>query len=475
MNLTKFGISALGLVVIGGCTVGPDYERPDLGRVLPETYADAAPLATDVPSQADIARWWESFGDEELTSLIRRSLSESIRLEQALERIVEARSRRGIEDARRLPTLDGSGGYTRLSTGEEGVGLQGAPPGEELDLYTAGVVAGWELDLWGRVERLVEAADADIEFAVEDYRAVRVALAGDVAREFILIRGLDLEIEAVETALETDRDNVEIASARARAGFADELDVSRSQRVLDRNLATLPDLRGQRRDAEIRLAVLLGSTPGEIAVSPSGLPRRDVLPSAGVPADLLIRRPDIRRAEQALIAATARVGANQAEYYPRVSISGTFAFEGTDVGSLVDPDSFGFSLGPSILIPIFNGGRIRSQVDVAESQQRQAVLALQLAMIDAIAEVESAAALRSRAEERATRLGAAEASATDTESFATARFEAGIVDFLDVTEARTQLLDIRRDRAVAERETLLRLVDLYVALGGGWELESIGN
>ncbi|MEO1718382.1 MAG: TolC family protein, partial [Planctomycetota bacterium] len=290
-----------------------------------------------------------------------------------------------------------------------------------------------------------------------------------VAREFVRIRGLDLEIRTVEGAIEADRDNVAIASSRARAGLADELDVSRAQRTLDRNLALLPELRGQRRNAEIRLAVLLGTTPGELSLSAGALPRRDVIPATGVPADLLLRRPDVRRAEQALIASNARIGAREAEFFPRVSISGTFAFESTDLGNLVDAGAFGFSLGPSVSFPIFNGGRIRAQVRVAESQQRQAVLDLQLVLIDAIAEVESSLVLRHQAEERAGKLNAAEQSASDTESLATARFEAGVVDFLDVTEARTQLLEIRRDRAVAETEALLRLIDLYVALGGGWD------
>jgi len=470
-------IPAFAMLGLTGCTIGPDYERPDLTSELPTSFSEAPSepaYAPAAPPQADIAAWWTLLNDEELSTYVELAMTGSIELRESLERIIEARSRRGIENAERLPTLDGTGSYGRAETGDEGINFQGPLPGEDADVYSLGVVAGWELDLWGRVARLVEAADAEIEFAVEDYRAVRVALAAEVAREVITIRGLDLEIEAVEAAIAADGDNVDISAARVRAGFADELDLSRATRVLERNLAALPELQGRRRAAEIRLATLLGTTPDRVAVSGRGLPARDVLPPMGAPADLLLRRPDVRRAEAELIAANARVGAATAERYPRVVVSGTFAFQGTDAGDVVNPDAFGFTIGPTITVPLFEGGRIRARINVAESETRQAALRLQRSLITAIGEVESAAVLLRRTEERAKRLTSAERSALDTESLATDRYQAGVVDFLDVTEATTQLLAIRRERVVVERDATLRLIDLYAALGGGWDAGAEG-
>ncbi len=452
-------------VAAGGCRVGPDYETPALEAVLPERWtAEESGAGVD-----DVAAWWTLLEDTELAALVERALAGSFDVAEARERIVAARARRGIENAARLPTIDAEASYERAATGEEGLVLGGAPPGSEVDIYSLGVVAGWEIDLWGRVARLVEAADAEIDLAVEDFRAARVALASEVAREVVEIRSLTREIELVEATVEADRESLEIAIARERAGFAGGLDVSRAERELESDLALLPQLRADRRAAELRLAVLLGEPAGAQLVVERGLPRRDVLPDLGVPADLLLRRPDLRRAERDLAAATARIGAAEAERYPRVAISGSLALQGPDIGDTVAPDAYILRAGPSISVPVFEGGRIGGRVREAESLQRQALLRLQRGVVEAIAEVEIAAMRRDRAEERAGRLAAAERSARETETLSLDRYQAGAVDFLVVTEARTQRLAIELDLVRAERDAVLRLVDLYAALGGGWE------
>ncbi|MEM9372873.1 MAG: TolC family protein [Planctomycetota bacterium] len=455
------------LVVVGlaGCSVGPDYERPDAAALTPERWSEVSgDRAGD-----DLARWWRALEDEELSGLIERSFAGNLTLAAALERVVEARARRGIANADRLPTLDVEASYTRQETGDEALIVGGAPPGTEADVYSLGAVAGWELDLWGRVGRLVEAADADIEFAIEDVRAARVALAAEVAREVVLVRAIDRDIGLVESTVETDRDAVAIARARASAGFGDELDVARAQRDLDSNLALLPGLRADRRDAEFRIAVLLGVVPGEIGLRDAGMPRRDVVPSLGVPAELLLRRPDLRRAERELAAATARIGAAEADRLPRVTLSGSISLQGPELGDTLNTDAFLLQAGPGISLPLFKGGRIRSGILQAESLQRQALIRLEASVLDALAEVETASMRRWLSEERVARLMAAEGAARAAEDLSADRYAAGQVDFLDVTESRRSRLAIERSRVAAERDALLRLVDLYSALGGGWD------
>ncbi|MEM1072072.1 MAG: efflux transporter outer membrane subunit [Planctomycetota bacterium] len=452
------------LAIPQGCAVGPEYERPDADSLTPDGWSSTS----DSGSVEDITRWWNVLEDDELSALIERSFKTNLGLAEARERVVEARARRGIANADRLPTLDAEASYSRVQTGDDAFIVGGAPPGIEADVYSLGAVAGWELDLWGRVDRLVEAADADIEFTIEDFRAARVALAAEVAREVVLIRAIDRDAGLVESTVETDRDAVEIARARSEAGFGDELDVARARRDLESNLALLPGLRSDRRASEFRIAILLGAVPGEIKVEQAAMPRRDVVPSLGVPADLLLRRPDLRRAERELAAATARIGSAKAERLPRVTLSGSIALQGPEPSDALNPDAYLLQAGPTISIPIFQGGRIRSGILQAESLQRQAMLRMEAAVLGALAEVETASMRRARSEERVEGLASAEEAARTAEDLSSARYAAGQVDFLDVTEARRSRLAIERTRVAAERDALLRLVDLYASLGGGW-------
>lgn len=454
---------ALVAVAATACRVGDDYVRPPLDDVLPAAFT-----SDDAGTDVDVASWWNALDDDELASLVELALSDAFDVVEARERVIAAWARRGVEDAARQFTLDGSLSYQRAKTGDDALALAGAPPGVSTDIYSVGVAPAWELDLWGRIGRLVEAADAEIDVAEDDWRAARVAVAAEVARTVLEIRGLDAELQVVRDTLASDEDVVAITASRARAGFADELDVSRARRTLETTGATLTRLDGDRRERELALAALLGRAPGEITVSVRPLPRRDVVPALGVPADLLTRRPDVRSAERALAAARARVGAAEAERYPDVSISGQLSLQGRNTSDLVNRDAYVLGIGPSLTVPLLDGGRIDALVAQAESDERLALTRLRRAVVDALVEVDTAATQRSRAEQRVARLDAAERAARDTEQLSLDRFGAGAVDFLDVTEARTQRLAIERDRRVAERDALVRLVDLYAALGGGW-------
>ncbi|MEM8782461.1 MAG: TolC family protein [Planctomycetota bacterium] len=458
------------LLATGGCQVGPDYEPADLSPRVHPSWTEALDSdATELPAEA-LGAWWESWGDPRLVELVQAALAQNLPLQEARERIVAARAARGVENAARLPAVDAETSFEYFSVGEDADPTTGAPPGLDGDQYALGVLAGWELDLWGRVARLVEAADADIAFAVEDFRAARVALAAEVAREVVLIRGFDAEIAVIEAGLDSDQTAVDIARARADAGFTGQLDALRAQRVLETNRALIPSLRGQRRAAELRIAALLSETPDATRVRPiDGFADPDV-PELGVPADLLTRRPDIRAAERAFAAATARVGSAIAERYPRVSLTGSLVLQGPDVGDTINDQAHLLNVGPSITLPLFQGGRILSNIALAESEQRRALLELEQTVVVALTEVEAAAAQYRQFARQADGFAAAQAVAEDVEALSLDRYEAGAADFLEVTDATTQRLAIERQRVAAQRDTQLQLALLYAALGGGWEI-----
>ena len=330
------------------------------------------------------------------------------------------------------------------------------------------MVAGWEVDLWGRIARLVEAADAEIDFSVEDYRAVRVAIAAEVAREVLSIRAIDDRLSVLTRAIEIDAEFIEIVQSRARAGLVSELDLLRAERTASMNRAAREPLRGERRAAEQRIAVLLGERPGSVTISEKPQANAPPTPGLGLPAELLARRPDIRSAERAYAAAVARIGAAQADRYPRVVFGGSFVLGGTDLGDLGDPDTRVFSFGPRVTVPIFDGGRIRSNFARAESEARSAHLRLEQQVLDAVRDVETSLVRLGRARDRIAELESAFVSARDSEQLATSLYSAGNIDFINVLEARTERLVIEELLATAKLDVLNESVSLSVALGGGW-------
>jgi NodT family efflux transporter outer membrane factor (OMF) lipoprotein len=471
--------TALALLLGASCTVGPDYVRPDLSARTGSTWVEAdakAPERRESPSAAaELATWWRAFDDAELASLVERALVGNLALAEAAERLAAVRAQRGIVDAERWPTLDAQGRVARAATDDEGLAFAGPPPGTRTNLYAAGLVAGWELDLWGRVARAVEAADAEIEIAADDLLAVRVALAAEVAREVLAIRELDERLRIVERSVTLDRSSEEIAAARARGGFTSELDLVRARRTLAANEAELPALRGERRAAEHRLSQLLGERPGAIAVAVARQPAPPPLPPLGLPADLVQRRPDLRRRERELAAAVARIGAAEAERYPRLSIDGTFALSTPRSNQLFAGEASTYQFGPSISLPLFAGGRIDAAVDAAEAEARAALARLEAGALEAVRDVESALVRRARAAERVASLERASTHAAEAERLASSRYASGRSDFLDVLEAQARQLAIDAELAAARRSELEQSVALFLALGGGWSIGAEAN
>lgn len=421
--------------------------------------------------QEDLAEWWRLLGDAELSDLVERALQQSPTLEETRLRIVIARARRGVEAAGRRPSVDGFASIERAETGDDGLALGGAPPGVEVDIYSLGLLADWEFDLWGRAGNLVAAADAEVEVSIEDLRAARVALISEVATELVTLRAQRMDLEVVLGFIESERESLDVMEGRLRGGVSRELDVEQARLALASTRALRPALEAAERSSELRLAVLVGEPPQAFRCEGSGLPTRYPLPALGVPAELALRRPDIRRDLKGLAAARSRASATRAERFPSVSFSGSFALQGDEVGAMTNPDASILTLGRSISLPLFDRRRIQARIDEAESEEQMALLALQDTVLNAVADVERAAVGRAKAASQAALLREAVEAAATSEDLARIRYEAGLGDYLDVVDARRARLELERDGVNATRDELHALIDLYAALGGGWKLD----
>jgi outer membrane protein, multidrug efflux system len=468
--LTVFGL-------VAGCAVGPDYTPPSR-----EAHGSFHAIGQEQqgPSKvsgagADHAEWWKRFGDPTLDSLVERAVSSNLDLRLAESRLREARAQRGIVAADRLPTVTGEGGYTRSrgsDTTNEGFGRQQSSDG--VDLCRAGFDASWELDFFGRVRRSVEAADADVGAAAEERRDVLVSLLAELASNYVEFRGFQRRIEVVERTIQTEIETVELVSARFKAGLTTELDVAQAQAQLATRQSQRPPLRIGLKRASHRIAVLLGQEPGSLLEELGSSAMIPVPPgevAVGAPADLLRRRPDIRRAERQIAASTARVGVATADLYPRFTLLGSFGFESGQVGDLVDMNSRVWSIGPGFSVPVFNAGRLRSAVKVRDEQLDQSLTTYERTVLTAFEEVENALVAYVQEQIRRQSLAEAVASNERAVSLSKERYQSGVVDFLNVLDSQRLLYQSQDQLVESDQQVTGNLVALYKSLGGGWRDE----
>jgi NodT family efflux transporter outer membrane factor (OMF) lipoprotein len=330
--------------------------------------------------------------------------------------------------------------------------------------------AAWELDLWGRVGRLVEAADAEIDVAVEDYRGAAVSLLAELALAYVDARTLGERLNVLSRNVALQRETARLARSRFDAGNGSRLDVDQAERELAVTRARVPELRRQLRASENRIAILIGERPQDGLVTSKQSLRLPPTVGIGLPADLLARRADVRRAERALAASVARIGAAEAERYPRISISGTFALQSQDAESLLRPaDSLSYSFGPNLRIPLYTGGRIDGEVRLREVGAEAARIAFERTLLEAVEEVENAGEGVVRTRERVARLEAAAQAARSTVTLAQELYQAGVRNLLQVVDAQRAQVAIEEALLVARQAAFVQTIDLYRALGGGWE------
>ncbi|HEX7871564.1 MAG TPA: efflux transporter outer membrane subunit [Sphingobium sp.] len=459
------------VLVLGGCTVGPDYKRP----ATPATTGNWVEPAT---AGAVDPLWWRQFGDADLTALIERALAKAPDVAEAEARLREARANRDAAAGGALPSLTAKGSYTENRLSENGQFPINAIPGfaRDFPLFDAGFDASWELDLWGRQRRKVEGATARTDAAEAGRRDVMVALSAEIARNYFDLRAGQADAAALEAVARADAELARLTRLRFDAGEVSRLDLDTADSAARTSAAAVPDARAQVTGAAYRIAALVGAPPEEIApgliATPRPVPHSPDSILAGVRSDLLERRPDIRRAERELAAATADIGVAKAELFPRVSLLGSIGQQARNSGDLLDGGSTRFQFGPSFSWPIFAGGTIRAQIRAADARADAAAARYEKAVLGALSDSEAAI---NRFLNARTAQGEADAALTaQTSAFALSQQRAnrGEDDRLVLMRATRARLAAERGAIAAGRARGQAAVALFKALGGGWSEES---
>jgi NodT family efflux transporter outer membrane factor (OMF) lipoprotein len=455
----------------GGCAVGPNYQEPKLST--PAGWQEAPQPGVDV-RPAELARWWTSFNDPLLDSLVERAVASNLDLRIAEARIREARAARALAASGLWPTLGVSAAYSRNRSSENAFSLGGfAPPGGKLEqnLFSTGFDAGWEIDIFGGVRRSVEAADAAIDATVESRRDVLVTLLGDVAKNYIDLRGFQRRLAVARANLKAQQDTLELTRIRFQAGLTSDLEVAQAEAQVNTTAAQIPTLESALKAAAYSLDLLLGLSPGALWNELAGEKPIPDLPSevlVGLPSELLRRRPDIRVAERQLAAATAQVGAAMADLFPKFSLTGAFGLRSVSAADWLTGRSRFWSIGPTVSWPIFDAGRIRAHIEIRNAQQEQALVQYQKTVLAAFGEVEKALVNYSREQARRQALLEAVASSRRAVEMANELYVRGLSDFLNVLDTQRSLYAAENDLAQSEAAMASNLVALYKALGGGW-------
>ncbi|WP_239952588.1 efflux transporter outer membrane subunit [Pantoea sp. Z09] len=470
---------------LAGCAVGPDYQAPK--PQLPGGYHQLdAQQASKTASGAVNARWWQTFNDPQLNSLIDRAIEGNLTLQQAVLRIAGARQELAQARGGLFPSLNGSAKVTRQQLGLEGL-LKANGVTDQLDsdtasqlssleqpvtLYQGSFDASWELDLWGKVRRQVELADAQTQAAVEQRNDALVSLEAEVARAYLQLRGAQATVATLEQQIAVAQQSWELTQSQQRNGLAPLTDVENARAQLSSLQAQLPQYQSQARQAMNGLAVLLGKTPGALdnelyATKP--MPALPQMVPVGIPATLARRRPDIRQAEATLHAQTANIGVSVAQLFPSLSLTGQLGVRNTDVSYLDNWSSHFYSVGPSLSIPVFQGGRLVSSVKLARAQQASAALDYRQTVLTALQDVENALVSYRADQARVTALDETTGSLQRAFDLASDSYRQGISTFIDVLDAQRQLAQAQEQATQARMQSALDLVALYKALGGGWE------
>lgn len=454
-----------GALAIGGCTVGPDA-RPVQTEVSQTWSAELARGLTTSPPQ--LAEWWSVLGDPLLDDLMRRAIAGNTDMKSAVARIREARANRGEASAGLFPTLDANVSYTHRRTAV-GSNVSSSP---EVDFFDAGFDAGWEVDIFGGVRRTIEQRQAELEAARADLGNVLVSTLAEVARNYVEARSMQERIAIAEANVRSQADTLELVELRRDAGLADELEVAQARYNLSDTKSRIPPLQTNLAAARNRLAVLLGVAAGSLdreLAAPAPVPSAPMTVAVGMSADLLRRRPDVARAEQQLVAATAAIGVATADLYPKLTLNGSVGLSALDIGKLGSPSSRVWSIGPSLTWNVFDAGRIRQRIKASSARQEQALAAYEGAVLAAYEEAENALVAYVREQVRRDNLADTVSAAVLANDLAHTRYTSGLIDFQQVLETERARLGFEEQLAQSVAAVTGDLIAIYKALGGGWE------
>ena len=458
----------LAIAWIPGCTVGPDYVAPEPD--LPDAWHEQLARGL-VEGEANLHTWWTVFDDAVLTSLIERASTESLDIKLAVARVDEARARRGIARGEWFPSLDGVGSLQRNRSSKE-ISETVPPPQSRTDtFYSSGFDATWEIDFFGRIRRSVESATAGLEASIEDYRDVLVSIFAEIGITYVEVRTLQERIQSANSNVETQRGALQLTTDRNRAGLVGDLDVRQAEQNLASTESAIPVLRTSLVQAINRLGVLLGEPPSSLhaelgPVAPIPQPPDEVL--VGLPAELLRQRPDIRAAEREFASQTAQIGVATADLYPRFTLLGTFALEATDFVDWFTGDAISYGFGPAFRWNIFDGGRIRSNIEAQDALTEQTLVRYEQTLLFGLQDVEDAMVAYIQENERRDALNRSVVAARKSVELVDTLYRTGLTDFQNVLDTqRTQFL---QEDSLAQSEGFVsqNLIQVYRALGGGW-------
>jgi NodT family efflux transporter outer membrane factor (OMF) lipoprotein len=512
----------LGLSM-AGCTVGPDFEHPQpwwspaswlQGQPPKADTASARSLPVPEPVDPD---WWKLFGDPQLTDLVQRVNASNLDVRVATVRLAESRASLGIASADQFPNINGNTSYTRQQLSKEGVlsltntggssgssstssssgtgglpntpasgtpgtgsngasGTQGGVPNtgvfSPFNLFQYGFDASWELDFWGRVRRNVESVAAQATESEEQRRNTLLQAVAEMARDYIQLRGTQRQIAINLENQRTTRQSLQLTQERAEGGLTTDLDVQNATALVASTTSQAPVLQAQEAQLINAMSMLLGEAPRALQAelqTPKPIPPVPPRVPVGLPSELARRRPDIRQAEAQLHAATADVGVAVADFYPRVTLSGSFAIQAVNASQLANWAAQTYSLGPSLTLPIFEGGRLKSTLELRKAQQQEAAFNYQRTVLGALHDVDNALTNYDTEQRRRVQLQAAVTANQRAVALATDRYTQGIADFLSVLDAQRSLLATQEQLNNSMTAISTDLVQIYKALGGGWE------
>jgi multidrug efflux system outer membrane protein len=473
---------------LSGCTVGPKYKRPNIDT--PTVYRGAEangntqssvtprdPNGTPLPGQPNSPastalsigdeKWWEVFADPQLQDLIRTAIKQNYDVRIAAERVLEAQAQLGITRSQEFPQLNATGGYTAQRYPSAQFGGLGA---FVTHLGQLGLSSSWDLDFWGQYRNATKAARAQMLASQWAQRGVMDTLILNVATGYFQLRTLDLGLEISQRTLASRQESLKLTQTLEAGGNVSLLDVRQAEELVTAAAATIPDTERQITQEENALQTLLGQNPGPI---PRGLPidqqpRMPIVP-AGLPSSLIERRPDIRQAEEQLVAANAEIGVAKAQYFPTISLTGQVGTASNALNTLFQDSTFAYSYGAAVTQPIFNAGRIRSNVHLTEAQEREAVLTYKKTIAQAFQDVSNALVAYQKFREFREQQEQFVTASRDAVNLSNMRYKGGYSGYLEVLTNQASLFQGELNLASAREEEMLSLVQLYNALGGGWQ------
>jgi NodT family efflux transporter outer membrane factor (OMF) lipoprotein len=468
-KIISFFLFLFMTMLIGCAPVGPNYTPPQTS-VSAKWYSQLKKGSVSESTDSEsLSSWWTTFDDAQLSELLERAVTGNLDLKDAQSRVRQARANRGITKAGLFPTLDFSGSDKWTRSGEDG------GTGKTTQLYSSSFDAGWEIDIFGGVRRFIEAAEADMQAVQEDLHDTLITLLAEVALNYVEVRTYQYRLATVQENLTAQNETYQLILWRSQAGLSDELAVQQARYNLESTRSQIPSLNTGLEEAMNRIAVLLGEQPGKInkeLKESKSIPVAPPETAVGVPADMIRRRPDIRKAERELAAQTARIGVATAELYPKFKLAGSISASSVSFNRLANNLSSSGDLtlsgGPGISWAVFDAGAIRQNIKVQSELQEQALIKYESAILGAIEEVENVLTAYADEQDKNYNLQQAVDAAQSAVDLSKQEYQAGLIDFSNVLDAQRSLLSFQNELAQSDGTIASNFIRLYKALGGGW-------